>query len=987
MSRDVRGDVQDSQHARFVPLPTASASLSQHHLPPPPRPPPGLMHQQSHSLSGMMQHTMPPQQASPQHHSHLAQTSQAPPDATPSPSAASPGLSPVPSKRKSSRTGQACDRCKLRKIKCNATTGACTACTLARVACTNTDLNSRRAVPRGYVESLESQVTSFKSRVQELESILVSLVPSIDLANLPRPEQLSVLKRHLSPTVLPSIETLTSITLPPDQSADSKYDDTRLPVYVGENLSSPDHRVGSWDEATLSIFGIHINLRDLAPGNLGDTNFFEIFSSPKPAKMELPSYEEAKLYVESFIAVIHPVIPVVSKSWILQEINKLYSDENYVPTAQTAVIVNMVFALITSSIDLYQRKMDKNRENYTPVSDTFYHRVIPYLHDLFHKPDLGSVQALVLILVFLRPSPRPQSSWALGRLAMTIAIQLGLHRENLQSLGAARSLSLRESQLRKRVFWCLLSLESAISNRLGRPLALNNKNFDTELPLAVDDEYLDGTDYPKIENPCSFLPGLALFGLTKISSKVYSTFYAVMKPTAEEYERLVFEFEADLAKWKSELPESLTWKPSDSTGDLRDKRYAGIMWLTVNELHLFIRHPSGSTTNNQAFNEESRTMSVGIARELLHTMNNLMKINHVESTWYNVSVLLTALFTILYGAWSRKDLSREEINRVKEDAAITLSVIDEIAISLGTDVGNNKMREVVSALSEETIKKLEERYSQYNYHSLQREESQQPQSQSQRHQQQQQPPPPQQVHAQPLMPQRYPLSRDAYTMDQNQAQQGMDHSMSGPLSHLVSASVAAAAASETSIPASLSMDRTHPYGQNSPYAPPLATVYTGAPPSHPQSPYTPQPTPMYEPSPHQQRIQQNVPSTTPQSSPYLWQAAAVAAAAAAAAARSDVQQQAGTPTGAAMTNGEGSVTPAIWLDGSLSWQDYVFTEMQALEKLSYSAKRREIPPAAAAAAAAAAEGVVPSSPPGHGRPGQDRENSGYGNGMGGSYYG
>ncbi|KAK9492770.1 fungal-specific transcription factor domain-containing protein [Lipomyces doorenjongii] len=986
MSRDVRGDVQDSQHARFVPVPTASASLSQHHLPPPPRPPPGLMHQQSHSLSGMMQHTMPPQQASPQHHSHLAQTSQAPPVATPSPSAASPGLSPVPSKRKSSRTGQACDRCKLRKIKCNATTGACTACTLARVACTNTDLNSRRAVPRGYVESLESQVMSFKSRVQELESILVSLVPSIDLANLPRPEQLSVLKRHLSPTVLPSIETLTSITLPPVQSADSKYDDTRLPVYVGENLSSPDHRVGSWDEATLSIFGIHINLRDLAPGNLGDTNFFEIFSSPKPAKMELPSYEEAKLYVESFIGVIHPVIPVVSKSWILQEINKLYSDENYVPTAQTAVIVNMVFALITSSIDLYQRKMDKYRENYTPVSDTFYHRVIPYLHDLFHKPDLGSVQALVLILVFLRPSPRPQSSWALGRLAMTIAIQLGLHRENLQSLGAARSLSLRESQLRKRVFWCLLSLESAISNRLGRPLALNNKNFDTELPLAVDDEYLDGTDYPKNENPCSFLPGLALFGLTKISSKVYSTFYAVMKPPAEEYERLVFEFEADLAKWKSELPESLTWKPSDSTGDLRDKRYAGIMWLTVNELHLFIRHPSGSTTNNQAFNEESRTMSVGIARELLHTMNNLMKINHVESTWYNVSVLLTALFTILYGAWSRKDLSREEINRVKEDAAITLSVIDEIAISLGTDVGNNKMREVVSALSEETIRKLEERHSQYKYHSLQREESQQPQSQSQRHQQQQ-PPPTQQVQAQPLMPQRYPLSRDAYTMDQNQAQQGMDHSMSGPLSHLVSASVAAAAASETSIPASLSMDRTHPYGQNSPYAPPLATVYTGAPPSHPQSPYTPQPTPMYEPSPHQQRIQQNVPSTTPQSSPYLWQAAAVAAAAAAAAARSDVQHQAGTPTGAARTNGEGSVTPAIWLDGSLSWQEYVFTEMQALEKLSYSAKRREIPPAAAAAAAAAAEGVVPSSPPGHGRPGQDRENSGYGNGMGGSYYG
>ncbi|KAK9240818.1 fungal-specific transcription factor domain-containing protein [Lipomyces kononenkoae] len=986
MSRDAHGDIPDSQDVRFgAAEPSVSAPLSQrqpvqqHNLTNQTRPPLGLMHQESYSVPGNAQHTMSPQLPS-QHQSHLSHGLSG---ASPASTGASSGQSPVPSKRKGSRTGQACDRCKLRKIKCNATNGACTPCTLARVPCTNTDLNSRRAVPRGYVESLESQVASFKSRVQELESILVKLAPSIDLANLPRPDQVSVLKQqHSSPTVLPSIETLTSITLPPGQSAERKYDDTRLPVYVGEHLSSPDQRVGSWDEATLSIFGIHINLRDLAPGNLGDANFFEIFSTPKPVKMELPPYDEAKLYVESYIAVIHPVIPALSKSWLVQEIHRLYSDDNYKPTAQTAVIINMAFALITSSIDLYQRKLDKNRENYTPVSDTFYRRVIPYIHDLFHKPDLTSIQALVLILVYLRPSPRPQSSWALGRLAMTIAIQVGLHRENLQSLGSAAPLSLCESQMRKRVFWCLLSLESAISNRLGRPLALNNKNFDTELPLAVDDEYLDGTtDYTKIENPCSFLPGLALFGLTMISSKVYSTFYTVRKPTAEEYERLVVEFEAELGKWNSDLPESLTWKPSDSTGDLRDKRYAGIMWLTMNELRLFIRHPSGSTTTNQQFNDESRKLSVTIARELLHTMDNLMKINHVESTWYNVSMLLTSLFTILYGAWSQKDLSREDIDRVKEDVAITLSVIDEIAISLGTDVSNNKMRDVVSGLSEETLKKLEERYSQDYYQNQSREEVQQPHIQSQMHQQRhhRSPLPAQQ----PLIPQRYSLSNEAYAIHPNQVQVGISHAMSGPLSHLVSASVAAAA--------EVSMDGTHAYGHQSQYASPAAAAYSGARQPHQPSPYpAPQSVQMYEPSPHQP----NMPSMASQATPYLWQLAGLAPPPphAAAAARSISRRMAGTPTGTATTNGESSVvpTPGLWLDGTLSWQDYVFTEMQTLEKLSYAGRRKENPLVAAAVAAAASAGVgVGPRPgtPGQGTPGPERETNGYENGMSGSYYG
>lgn len=430
--------------------------------------------------------------------------------------------------------------------------------------------------------------------------------------------------------------------------------------------------------------------------------------------MELPPYDEAKVYVDSFLAVVHPVIPVLSKSWLHSEIARLYSDDSYVPTPQTCVIVNMVFAIITSSVDFYQRKVGSLRSTYSPLSQTFYKRIFPYFSELHRYPDLASVQAIVLVLVYLRPSPRPRASWVLGRMATTIAIQIGLHRENFLSTNS--KFSLREQQLRKRVFWSLLSLECALSNRLGRPHALHVDNFDTELPLSVDDEYLDGQiDYQKLENACSFVPAIALFGLTKLSSSVFCSFYAVKQPTAVQYEQKVLEYEAELAEWGARLPEILTWKPSDSTGDLSDKRYAGIMWLTYNELHLFIRHPSASRTLNQSFNNASRSMCVSISRELLHTMNALMKINHVESTWFNITMLLTSLFTILYGVWAKQDTTQDEIMQVKEDVEIALAVIDEIAKALGTDVANNRLRKIVLTMSFDTIKKLEDRYSEMYY--------------------------------------------------------------------------------------------------------------------------------------------------------------------------------------------------------------------------------------------------------------------------------
>ena len=72
----------------------------------------------------------------------------------------------------SSRTGQACDRCKIRKIRCDATPGGCTPCMQNGTECKTTDRITGRATSRGHAENLEHENTSLKMYVIELQAQL-----------------------------------------------------------------------------------------------------------------------------------------------------------------------------------------------------------------------------------------------------------------------------------------------------------------------------------------------------------------------------------------------------------------------------------------------------------------------------------------------------------------------------------------------------------------------------------------------------------------------------------------------------------------------------------------------------------------------------------------------------------------------------------------------------------------------------------------------
>lgn len=67
------------------------------------------------------------------------------------------------------RKTQACDRCRLKKVRCDGLKPSCSNCAKINFVCTHGDKLARRGIPKGYTESLEQEVVRLQNLLSEQE--------------------------------------------------------------------------------------------------------------------------------------------------------------------------------------------------------------------------------------------------------------------------------------------------------------------------------------------------------------------------------------------------------------------------------------------------------------------------------------------------------------------------------------------------------------------------------------------------------------------------------------------------------------------------------------------------------------------------------------------------------------------------------------------------------------------------------------------------
>ncbi|CAK7231044.1 hypothetical protein SBRCBS47491_007796 [Sporothrix bragantina] len=105
---------------------------------------------------------------------------------------------------------------------------------------------------------------------------------------------------------------------------------------------------------------------------------------------------------------------------------------------------------------------------------------------LFQRsPDLDLLRAYVLLLTSMLNSADATSLWVMLGSAMRMAQLQGLHRD-----GAALHLSVFDTEMRRRLWWYMVTLESRLAEVLGSESTVP-RSCDTQLPSNVNDASLD----------------------------------------------------------------------------------------------------------------------------------------------------------------------------------------------------------------------------------------------------------------------------------------------------------------------------------------------------------------------------------------------------------------------------------------------------------------------------------------------------------------
>ncbi|KAF5672355.1 positive regulator of purine utilization [Fusarium circinatum] len=444
---------------------------------------------------------------------------------------ASPSVTAKAGQSSNFRNVSACNRCRLRKNRCDQKLPSCASCAKAGVACVGYDPITKKEIPRSYVYYLET-------RVEQLENLL-----SANNITFPPAENLELCSRIGTDTASINSATETGYSGP------SEAGDRRPQSQAVESLKKKSGQSGflnivspSKPRSLASASGVSFarvvyaavqysssgqpnpsdprNARQ-SSGNgasLRDS-FFGLHTRPSIKPASFPSKEVGLRLVRLYFEHSNPQIPILHRGEFMQTFERIYATQDPVRGSRELYLLNMVFAIGCGVIVGEPVKSDSSgdagADNKSRCEPEEYHAsAIVHLESCLSNSGGGLevLQAVLLLANFALLRPVPPGLWYIIGVAVRLAVDLGLHyeddreidslpNESEQTDGAGsrengaqtRGKKLWVRDMRRRLWWCTYSLDRLVSTCVGRPFGVSDQVITTEFPSLLDDDYITPT--------------------------------------------------------------------------------------------------------------------------------------------------------------------------------------------------------------------------------------------------------------------------------------------------------------------------------------------------------------------------------------------------------------------------------------------------------------------------------------------------------------
>ncbi|KAF2723524.1 hypothetical protein K431DRAFT_282968 [Polychaeton citri CBS 116435] len=585
----------------------------------------------------------------------------------------------------SHRTGQACDRCKQRKIKCDARPGGCSPCMQNNLECKTTDRVTGRATSRGYTENMENENANLKMYMLELQQQLRDhgIEPKVPPVSTPAGYSTMASSHH-------SVWQHTNSQSSPNQLYSDRqhereeFSPTMLsdfrPGCTGDNylgVSSERSWLTMSEGLNISLFGIKIDLGELLPPE--DDPSYRAMSYQTFVKHayhraepmdepELPPYEQCKVYSEWFFRSLNPFIPLLHRPQFFDLLERVVKNGEK-PTTAEKVIIHMVITVIN-----FQYAFRNNNAQAKQDSFRHFHYCLTFISDLTTSHQLQDIQALAMICHQLRCFPRPGAAWTFIHQVLNLAIEMGLHRTAKAWEGETAEKDPHTIEMRKRIFWSLLIFAIVISGKLGRPMPLQLEEFDIEIPDAIADSVQTHEGLPDSKK-CSIGPAIKGMALLKIIVKIYSSVYSI-HASKYTYEANLKALERELQEWKSTMPPELAGGIETIEEDRIGALYLDI---SMQECRLILHHPSLCRSSNPEVMSHNLDVCLETSSRMLYCASQLRTLKSLDTTWQSSTNFMGAIVTTLFAYTERShSITQTELQRLKQDMELWVDILGEV---------------------------------------------------------------------------------------------------------------------------------------------------------------------------------------------------------------------------------------------------------------------------------------------------------------------
>ncbi|KDN52186.1 hypothetical protein K437DRAFT_34553 [Tilletiaria anomala UBC 951] len=293
-------------------------------------------------------------------------------------------------------------------------------------------------------------------------------------------------------------------------------------------------------------------------------------------KMDLlwPEADLEEKLLDTYFTYVHPRCPVVNEFFFRDE---LRSRPELRQNVDWVCVALGIFCLASRHLsDPRLEKYSLKDGQCTEPGLRWYHiRTALGAHEVSETPNIYIVQSQLLSVGYLHGVPAGATiSWAILGMAIKVLQGLGAHRR-ITAKRLKASLVIEETV--RRAFWVAYDFDREQASGLGRPLMIQDEDFDVAEPLDIDDDVIyeaskNGTVPVQPDGrPSKFSAFITSLKLQTIVGRALRTIYAIGKAKAMRGfagwkwdQFIVAELDSALNQWLDTVPEHLHFNPSES---------------------------------------------------------------------------------------------------------------------------------------------------------------------------------------------------------------------------------------------------------------------------------------------------------------------------------------------------------------------------------------------------------------------------------------